>query len=47
MVREVPIDALDPEERRALLASRARRARGREAGVLHAEAFRRVFGEEP
>ncbi|WP_438874256.1 hypothetical protein [Streptomyces calidiresistens] len=47
VVRGAPSDALESEERRALLASRARQARGREIGVPHAEAFRRVFGEEP
>ncbi|MEW2530668.1 type II toxin-antitoxin system Phd/YefM family antitoxin [Streptomyces sp. NPDC047071] len=40
-----PADALELQETRALAAYRERQARGEDAGVPHAEARRRVFGE--
>ncbi|UGQ13640.1 type II toxin-antitoxin system Phd/YefM family antitoxin [Yinghuangia sp. ASG 101] len=39
-----PADALELEEMRALEAYRARRARGEDDGIPHAEAYRRIFG---
>lgn len=39
-----PADALELQEMRALAACRARQAQAENAGVPHAEAYRRVFG---
>ncbi|WP_432095656.1 type II toxin-antitoxin system Phd/YefM family antitoxin [Streptomyces sp. bgisy100] len=39
-----PADALELQELRALAAYRARQALGENAGIGHAEAYRRVFG---
>ncbi|MER5883678.1 type II toxin-antitoxin system Phd/YefM family antitoxin [Streptomyces sp. NPDC001941] len=41
-----PADALELQELRALAAYRDRRARGEDAGIPHAAALRRVFGED-
>lgn len=41
-----PADAPTSEELRALQAYRARQARGKDDGIPHAEAYRRVFGGE-
>ncbi|MCX5233187.1 type II toxin-antitoxin system Phd/YefM family antitoxin [Streptomyces sp. NBC_00233] len=39
-----PADALELQELRALASYRGRQARREDAGIPHAEAYRRVFG---
>ncbi|WP_030898675.1 type II toxin-antitoxin system Phd/YefM family antitoxin [Streptomyces sp. NRRL F-5126] len=41
-----PADALELQEMRALAGYRARQSRGENVGIPHAEAFRRIFGED-